>query len=339
MSSHWPSVEGVIDSSGFGGGNSPTRRVFLHYHFMVNGVRYEGTRFTPTGEYHGNEANADAFAAEHSPGQVVRVFYDPHDPSNAVLRPGLDTWQYLVAVGFVVVFLIVICVSFGFFKVRNAGGQGTGQLRQRPLLRQLIVTQRPGFAMGQNESKSDIRPRLKIQARQSNMRIFRPNAHSFRGLALAAFVAGCNSQSGVPNKMKNEPGTKVNESPAVDNESIDERTEQIVVQITVDKTVPFVGTIGAWPDSLLSAVEEVRGGRKFSGVNMRAPGKRLKVLTAIDNSTGKVEVILDSTVPFRIGRRLCRSESDDGGGVRNTVEEAAGSHIIYYDVRDGSILP
>jgi hypothetical protein len=100
-----------------------------------------------------------------------------------------------------------------------------------------------------------------------------------------------------------------------------------------------VNGYGAWPDSLISAIKELRDGREFTGVNMRAPGRQLKVVANIDNSASRVEVIINSTVQFRIGRRLCRSESDDGGGVGNTVEETAGSHIIYYDVRDGSIVP
>jgi hypothetical protein len=135
MSGHWPSAQGVIDSSRLEemmhSGGHPDWRVYLGYHFLVDDVRYEGTRFTSTGEFYGDEVNARAVVAENRPGQVVQIFYDPRDPSNAVLRPGLDSRQYFVFFSFLVVFAIGIGIVFGFFRAQSAPEQGP-----RPLPRQ-----------------------------------------------------------------------------------------------------------------------------------------------------------------------------------------------------------
>jgi hypothetical protein len=128
VSSGWPSVDGSIDEAqvkeGTTGGRPSVRewRVFLRYHFTVDNRRYEGTRFTSTGDfYSGLEATAQSFAAEYPVSKTVRVFFDPGDPQNSLLHPGTDSRQIFVGCLILVLFSLGAAVSFRLIKVQRAG--------------------------------------------------------------------------------------------------------------------------------------------------------------------------------------------------------------------------
>lgn len=78
------------------------------YTYSVNGVEYTSNRYDIAGSK-AVAGGADAFA-DHAVGQRVTVWYDPAEPSRAVLVPGIQntTWQRLLAG----VALLVVGVSF-----------------------------------------------------------------------------------------------------------------------------------------------------------------------------------------------------------------------------------
>jgi hypothetical protein len=97
----WPSVEGslvgprVTWSGGVRDGGARQWYVELHYRYEVEGTAYRSRRFSlgdgtrATGLW-GSEDEARATAREYRAGQPLTVYYDPGDPSSAVLEPGLS---------------------------------------------------------------------------------------------------------------------------------------------------------------------------------------------------------------------------------------------------------
>jgi hypothetical protein len=118
----WPAVDGRVirtsiqterssrDSATAG---SVTYRPVVVYAFSVNGATHEGQRVS-FGEYAtADEADARRVVEEYSVGRTVRVYYQPDDPGQAVLRPGLDgvPWFFLVIGGvFVLMGLLFVMV-------------------------------------------------------------------------------------------------------------------------------------------------------------------------------------------------------------------------------------
>jgi Protein of unknown function (DUF3592) len=149
-SEDWPSVQGTIDSvrlNDDAGGDTPTWRVLLRYHYSVEGRRYEGTRFTSTGEfYSGDETRARHFEAAHQPGTIVEVFYNPSDPSDSLLSKGLDyrhwflfgltVFLFLVGAGVV---LRILPVSVKNPQQAETGPKTMTAARKRALSRYVFI--------------------------------------------------------------------------------------------------------------------------------------------------------------------------------------------------------
>jgi hypothetical protein len=109
LSVYWARVPGTIDSVEVkeGASDPPDWRVPLRYHFVLDERRFEGSRFTSTGEFYGDERAARDFAANHRIGRTVDVFYDPTDPSDCVLQAGMD-YRHWCVLGMI---LVVWCVA------------------------------------------------------------------------------------------------------------------------------------------------------------------------------------------------------------------------------------
>jgi hypothetical protein len=110
---------------------------------------------------------------------------------------------------------------------------------------------------------------------------------------------------------------------------------QVVVSICVEKdagdaAVSVAGSLD--PSELTKSTMEAHGGRKFVGFEMTAPGKRLKVLASIDEPGKRVEVIIDSTVSFRLQRALVRSDCGHHDDKAATDEIPPGTRTIYFSL-------
>jgi len=89
------------------------------------------------------------------------------------------------------------------------------------------------------------------------------------------------------------------------------------------------------PEGLNTSVDELRGGKKFSGTEKVGGGKRIRAVAAIDRSANKVELVVESNTPFRLMSGL--------GGVPPfgktdgvaTEEIPAGAHTFYYKLGKG----
>ena len=65
---------------------------------------------------------AEGVVSWYPPGSIVKIFYNPDDPEESVLKPGMGTLNYMkFAIGATLLFIVAICF-FGltdFFKADN----------------------------------------------------------------------------------------------------------------------------------------------------------------------------------------------------------------------------
>lgn len=81
----WPTTDGKISYSALHRGRTVTQ---LWYEYHVQGVRYVAENYRVGGNATPFEDVATAAAQRYPAGRVVKVFYNPNDPSEAVLEPG-----------------------------------------------------------------------------------------------------------------------------------------------------------------------------------------------------------------------------------------------------------
>ena len=95
LSLGWPSVRGSILELRISGekfNNRPTYSNYIEYEYFVDGIRYIGNRQYWLGINIGTEhQKARNKFGVYKEGMVVRVFYDPESPSDAVLEPGIHS--------------------------------------------------------------------------------------------------------------------------------------------------------------------------------------------------------------------------------------------------------
>ena len=76
-----------------------TYRAKVEYQYTVEGTTYEGDRVSFAGRVStNNEADALEVIATYREGSKVAVYYDPADPEEAVLEPGLTGMVFLFPV-------------------------------------------------------------------------------------------------------------------------------------------------------------------------------------------------------------------------------------------------
>jgi hypothetical protein len=98
-SRHWPIVPGVVLDSQVNSytDDEGTRMygVAITYRYEVDGYEFSGNRRT-FGEFNSNNrGRAERIVAQYLPGSDVQVYYDPDDPTKAVLEPGTNSTSIL----------------------------------------------------------------------------------------------------------------------------------------------------------------------------------------------------------------------------------------------------
>ncbi|MBV8210959.1 MAG: DUF3592 domain-containing protein [Burkholderiaceae bacterium] len=93
----WPSIEGVISHSAVlmrtqtsSSGNTLMYQADVAYRYKVKGQDYSSSRITLM-DYSSTTGHAQDVVARYPDGSTVAVYYNPADPSDAVLEPGGNT--------------------------------------------------------------------------------------------------------------------------------------------------------------------------------------------------------------------------------------------------------
>lgn len=134
-SASWPSVDGVVVSSGVeqvvdaSGRRVVVPAVRYHYEIPDRGdhlgrelrVAYGWSRARPGRRTLAAEMDsATATAARYPVGKSVRVSYDPHDPASAVLEPGMHDFDFTAPMMSIIVLVIGLgCLWLAWRAARN----------------------------------------------------------------------------------------------------------------------------------------------------------------------------------------------------------------------------
>jgi Protein of unknown function (DUF3592) len=95
---NYPTTAGVVTHSaveGHGGRHS-NYRPNVQYKYAVAGVTYSCNRYR-FGDVYAFEGKAHQIVGEHPVGTQVRVYYNPDDPADALLQPGVDGGDLFLA--------------------------------------------------------------------------------------------------------------------------------------------------------------------------------------------------------------------------------------------------
>ena len=91
--SNWEAADGVIKSSGVSsstdGEGGTTYCLYVSYEYTVNGKTYDGDRVSYSTDNSCNSWSKDA-DDDYPEGKGITVYYDPDNPSESVLEPGLS---------------------------------------------------------------------------------------------------------------------------------------------------------------------------------------------------------------------------------------------------------
>lgn len=112
---HWPTVKGTIRSSTVASREAPAMRQDssddddapkpppqtlyrpqVEYTYTVDGQTYTGTELGRDVVEVSSRQHAQAHAARYVPRTPVTVFYDPNDPSQALLEPGVQASSWAI---------------------------------------------------------------------------------------------------------------------------------------------------------------------------------------------------------------------------------------------------
>lgn len=96
-SATWPAVEGTVTVSQLDSTQDGALRPNIQYAYVVNGQTFTGDRLKAGRKNLAAMGNAAQAATERYPKDSrVRVFFDPADPSQSALEPGVDPTAYVV---------------------------------------------------------------------------------------------------------------------------------------------------------------------------------------------------------------------------------------------------
>jgi hypothetical protein len=116
---NWPTVEGRVTESlvsthrsrrSDSGARTNLYGALVRYSYMVKGVEYSGERVTFADTHNSDRSKAEAILARYAIGAAVRVYYNPEDPQNALLEPGISNQSFLpllIPLAFLVVGIVV----------------------------------------------------------------------------------------------------------------------------------------------------------------------------------------------------------------------------------------
>lgn len=116
----WQTTEGVIKgshlerhSNSSGSFRSATYTPEVTYHYTVNGKSYEGYQFAfGSGSF--SHDKAEEMIAPYTPETRVQVFYDPADPSKAVLQTWATSQKSSLIFGIILIVLGVLQLVLKF---------------------------------------------------------------------------------------------------------------------------------------------------------------------------------------------------------------------------------
>lgn len=122
-SASWPSVDGVVETSGIAAGTSAasdsrhatetTHRSDVVYRYKVGDVSYTGARVAFGGFVSKGPSAAGAVVEKYAPGRPVKVYYAVNNPREAVLEPGVRSQAWMpVIIGGILVFAALIVANF-----------------------------------------------------------------------------------------------------------------------------------------------------------------------------------------------------------------------------------
>lgn len=98
-SRNWPTTEGIVtfsevytstDSDG------TTYGATVNYRYTVNDQSYNGDKVSLTDYSSSSRGRAEDIVERYEEEDIVTVYYDPYDPSKAVLETGANWVQYLL---------------------------------------------------------------------------------------------------------------------------------------------------------------------------------------------------------------------------------------------------
>jgi len=97
-SSQWPFIRGIIVASELRHTNDDTS-VHIAYEYSISGKTYTSNLVSYSGLANAS-VERDALISRYPVGTKVSVYYDPSNPSRAVLQPGgSTTWRIPMAAG------------------------------------------------------------------------------------------------------------------------------------------------------------------------------------------------------------------------------------------------
>lgn len=115
---HWPTVEGVVTVSRIDVGYTKQVKGYygvIQYRYRVGSTDYTGTRLSFNGVHLSVKGPWRRVLDTYPVGKTVKAYYDPKQPSFAVLEPGLThrldliyKMDILFIVGFALPFLIAL---------------------------------------------------------------------------------------------------------------------------------------------------------------------------------------------------------------------------------------
>lgn len=100
-SESWPKADGVVKESEVRSDEDSgwTRfKAYVLYEFTVEGKKYTSSSINYDSMSRSERPAVEQLVKRYPKGQPVTVYYQPEDPSESVLEPGLVTWMVPVSI-------------------------------------------------------------------------------------------------------------------------------------------------------------------------------------------------------------------------------------------------
>jgi hypothetical protein len=120
---NWPSTVGVITETDvrfeFSHGKGPHNNYHpeVNYTYSVDGRTYHGDQISKSSKSFRTNADAQLFIENYTVGSHVEVFYDPDNPSDAVLESQIES-DLFIPIRVCAIFTVVgaLCFTYYFWK-------------------------------------------------------------------------------------------------------------------------------------------------------------------------------------------------------------------------------
>ena len=118
-SASWPTAQGQIlksEVSHRSHEDGDTYSPEITYSYLANNRTYKSYAIKFGENAYDNKRQADEIAAGYPVGKQVKVYYDPKNPDNSVLEPGVSSGSYIVlGIGLLFVAISLIVPPIAFF--------------------------------------------------------------------------------------------------------------------------------------------------------------------------------------------------------------------------------